>query len=89
MVSHSSHTNHEFLILVIRVTNVSFAIQRFVTYKKFSTSKILVGFFFFLSFFFFLFFFLTLLSRIYCTLSLRSSAKIRLGKCDQNPQKRR
>ena len=25
MVSHSSHTNHEFLILVIRVTNVTFA----------------------------------------------------------------
>ena len=34
MVSHSSPTNHELLILVIRVTNVSFAIERFVTYEK-------------------------------------------------------
>ena len=34
MVSHSSHTNHEFLTLVIRVTNVSFAIESFATYKK-------------------------------------------------------
>ena len=34
MVSHSSHTNHEFLILVIRVANVSFAIGNFVTYEK-------------------------------------------------------
>ena len=34
MVSHSSHTNHEFLILVIRVAHVSFAIESFVTYKK-------------------------------------------------------
>ena len=34
MVSHSSHTNHEFLVLVIRVTNVSFAIESFVTYEK-------------------------------------------------------
>ena len=32
MVPHSSHNNHEFLILVIRVTNVSFA--SFVTYDK-------------------------------------------------------
>ena len=30
MVSHSSNTNREFLILVIRVTNVSFAIESFV-----------------------------------------------------------
>ena len=34
MVSHGSHTNHEFLLLVIRVTNVSFAIERFVTFEK-------------------------------------------------------
>ena len=34
MVSHSSHTNHEFLILVIQVAHVSFAIESFVTYKK-------------------------------------------------------
>ena len=27
MVSHRSHTNHEFLILVIQVTNVSSAIK--------------------------------------------------------------
>ena len=52
MVSHSSHTNHEFLILVIQITNVSFAIDSFVdndvAYKeKFPTSKILVVFFFF------------------------------------------
>ena len=30
MVSHSSNTNREFLILVIRVTNVSFAVESFV-----------------------------------------------------------
>ena len=56
MVFHSSHTNHEFLILVIRVTNVSFAIESFVTYEKvnnvtyeenFPTSKILVSSLFF------------------------------------------
>ena len=58
MVSHSSHTNHEFLTLVIRVTNVSFAIESFVTYEKglvmmfpyeenFPTSKIIVSFLFF------------------------------------------
>ena len=34
MVAHSSHTNHEFLILVTGVTNVSFAIERFVAYEK-------------------------------------------------------
>ena len=34
MVSRSSHTSHEFLILVIRVTNDSFAIKGFVTYEK-------------------------------------------------------
>ena len=57
MVSHSSHTNHEFLILVIPVTNVSLTIESFVTYEKvlimmlhkenFPTSKIVVVFFFF------------------------------------------
>ena len=34
MVSHSSHTIHEFLALVIRATNVSFAIESFATYEK-------------------------------------------------------
>ena len=34
MVSHSSPTNHELLILVIRVTNVSFVIESFVTDEK-------------------------------------------------------
>ena len=34
MVSHSSLTNHELLILVIRVTNVSFVIESFVTDEK-------------------------------------------------------
>ena len=34
MVSRSSHTNHEFLILLIRVSKVSFAIESFVTYEK-------------------------------------------------------
>ena len=34
MVSHSSNTNHEFLILAIQVTNVSLAIESFVTYEK-------------------------------------------------------
>ena len=57
MVSHSSHTNHEFLNLVIRATNVSFAIESChlrkrldndVTYEEnFHTSKILVSFLFF------------------------------------------
>ena len=48
MMSHSSHTNHVFLILVIGVTNVSFAIESFVTYKKVlsPTSEILVSFLF-------------------------------------------
>ena len=82
MVSHSSHTNHEFLILVIRVTNVSFAIKSFVSYEKglimlheedFPTSKILV---------IFLFFCMTNLLQV-----MRGSAKNRSGKCDQIPQK--
>ena len=34
MLSHSSHTNHEFLILVIRVINVRFAIESFITSGK-------------------------------------------------------
>ena len=34
MVSHSFHTHHQFLILIIQVPNVSFAIESFVTYKK-------------------------------------------------------
>ena len=34
MLSHSSHTNHEFFILAIRVTNVTFAIKSFVTHEK-------------------------------------------------------
>ena len=34
MVSHSSLTNHEFLTLVIRGTNVSFLIESVVTYEK-------------------------------------------------------
>ena len=52
MVSHSSHNNHVFLILVVQVTNVSFAIESFATYekvlimmlhmKRISTSKTLV-----------------------------------------------
>ena len=54
MVSHSFHTSHELLILMIRVTDVSFAIESFVTYDKrvdnvrfkenFPTSKTLVIF---------------------------------------------
>ena len=58
MVSHSSHTNHEILTLVTQVTNLSFAIESFVTYEKrlimmlhmkriFPSSKILVSFIFF------------------------------------------
>ena len=53
---NSSHTNHEFLILVIPVTNVSLTIESFVTYEKvlimmlhkenFPTSKIVIVFFF-------------------------------------------
>ena len=34
MVSHRSHTNHEFLKLVITVTSVSFAIESLVSYEK-------------------------------------------------------
>ena len=36
MVSHNSHTNHsyELLILVIRVTTISFVVATFVTYEK-------------------------------------------------------
>ena len=34
MVSHSPHANHESLILVVRVTNVSFGIEGFATYEK-------------------------------------------------------
>ena len=47
MVSRSSQTNHEFLILVIQVTNVSYAIESFVTFQNFLVSKILVSFSFF------------------------------------------
>ena len=34
LVSHSSYTSPKFLILVIRVTSVSFAIESFATYEK-------------------------------------------------------
>ena len=34
MVPRDSHTNHEFLMLVIQFTNVSFAIESFVSYEK-------------------------------------------------------
>ena len=34
MDSHSSHTSHEFLILVIRVTNVSFRDRKFCHLRK-------------------------------------------------------
>ena len=49
MVSHSPHTNHEFLILVIPVTNVTFTIRKRVdndvTYEEnFPTPKIFVSF---------------------------------------------
>ena len=47
MVSHSSHTDHEFLILVTQVINVTFAIESFVTFQQFPVSKILVSFLFF------------------------------------------
>ena len=42
MVSCSSRTNHKFLILVTQVTNVSPAIESFVTFKNFPISKTLV-----------------------------------------------
>ena len=45
MVSHSSHTNHELLILVIQVTDVSFVIESFE--EKCPISKNLMFFFFF------------------------------------------
>ena len=47
MVSRSSHTNHEFLILVVQITNVSSAIDSFVTFWNFPLSKILESFLFF------------------------------------------
>ena len=34
MVPHGSHTNHEFLMLVIRVTNVSFVKKSFFHLRK-------------------------------------------------------
>ena len=43
MVSHSSHTNHELLILVIQVTDVSFVIESFE--EKCPISKNLMFFF--------------------------------------------
>ena len=72
MVSHSSHTN-EFLILVIQVTNVSSAIESFVTFENFLISKILV--------FYFLIFLANLLQ-----IKLREVLQ-KTGKCDRNPQK--
>ena len=48
MVSYSSHTNHEFLILLIQVINVSSAIESFVTFYNFPIFKNLVDFFKFL-----------------------------------------
>ena len=42
MVSHSPHTNHESLVLVIQVINVSSAIENFVTFYNSPISKILV-----------------------------------------------
>ena len=56
IMPQSSHINHKFLILVIRVTNVSFAMKSFsqkvvgsdVSHEENSpTSKILVSFLFF------------------------------------------
>ena len=47
MVSHSSHTNHEFLISVIQVTNVISAIETLSPFKNFPISKILVSYSFF------------------------------------------
>ena len=64
MVSNSSHTNHEFLILVIRVTNVSFGIESFVTYEKVSIMMLHMKRIFLL-----LTFFYSLMWRIYFKLS--------------------
>ena len=55
MVSHGSHTNHEFLMLAIWVPNVSFAVESFATCEKvlimmlrnLPNFKILVSFLFF------------------------------------------
>ena len=56
MVSRSSHTSHEYFLLVVRVTKVSFAIESLSLTKNvgnatfednFHTSKILVNFLFF------------------------------------------
>ena len=44
MVSYSSRTNHEFLILVMQVTNVSSAMESFVIFQNFPISIILVSF---------------------------------------------
>ena len=80
MVSHSSYTNHEFLILVIQVINVSFTIKSFVTYKKGLVVLHMKRIFLLLVMF--LFFNMVNLLQV-----MRSSAKNMSGKCDQNPQK--
>ena len=80
MVSHSSHINHEFLILVIRVTIVSFAIENFVTYEKVLIMMLHMKRTFLLLKV--LFFNMANLLQV-----MRSSAKNRSEKCDQNPQK--
>ena len=82
MVSHSSHTHHQFLILIIQGPNVSFATESFVTYKKVLMLH-MNRIFLLLKFKFFI-----LLYREFITnYVMRSSAKNRFEKCDQNPQK--
>ena len=74
MVSHSSHTNHEFLILVIQVNNVSSGIASFVNFLNFLISKILLSFFF-------------LIWRTYYELSYGKFCKKQVGKMSPKSSK--
>ena len=83
MVSHSSHTRHGFLILVIRVTNIRISIETFVTYEKGLIMLHMKRIFqFFTILVIFLFFNIAHLLQV-----MRSSIKNRSRNCDQNPQK--
>ena len=84
MESHSSHTNHELLTLVIGVTNVSFAIESFITHEKGLIMMLhMKRFFLLLKFQQVLY---SLIWRIYHKLIYEKFCKNRSEKCDQNPQ---
>ena len=92
MVPHSSHTNHEFLILVIWVTNVSFAIEVSVTYEKellimLHTKKTFLLLKFFIFRIFFVSFLFFNMANLLQTKLWQILQKNRSEKYDQNPQK--